>query len=148
MSRLVKFILVVASIAILSGCNQSPLVEDTSLALFPSSLKGYELYSWQENGDWYFTLVTGTNRTKTSAEITSEEDILEDDGWLKITVMGVPELVKVLDRLPSSEQIFWLDGKRLAEVGETSKFVFPPGEVVDQVRQYSEGKGINLEVVH
>jgi len=32
-------------------------------------MKGYELYSWQNGSNWNFTLITGTNRTKSFDEI-------------------------------------------------------------------------------
>ena len=54
----------------------------TSLENLPHSLKGYELYSWEEEGQWYFTLITGTNRTKTLEEITSKEDFISESGWV------------------------------------------------------------------
>lgn len=33
------------------------------------SLKGYELYSWQNGNDWFFSLVVGTNRNKSVKEV-------------------------------------------------------------------------------
>ena len=35
----------------------------------PHSFKGYELYSWQQDNQWNYTLITGTNRDKTVEEI-------------------------------------------------------------------------------
>ena len=32
-------------------------------------MKGYELYSWQDGGQWKFSLLVGTNREKTLEEI-------------------------------------------------------------------------------
>jgi hypothetical protein len=42
--------------------NKLPI---TSIETLPRSFKGYELYSWEEEGQWHFTLITGTDRTKT-----------------------------------------------------------------------------------
>ena len=103
MNRPVKFFLIIAIIAGLAGCTEFPLVTVTPTSPLPPSLKGYELYSWPEGSDWYFTLITGTNRTKTLAEITSQDSIIEEGGWVKITVLGLQELEFVLDRLPRSE---------------------------------------------
>jgi hypothetical protein len=147
MNRPVKFFLIIAIIARLAGCTKFPLVTVTSTSPLPPSLKGYELYSWRDGDNWYFTLITGTNRTKTLAEITSQDSIIEEGGWVKITVIGLQELLVVLDRLPHSEQIFWLNGKRLDHPEEISIFAFPPGEVVEQVRKHSEQRGIKLEIV-
>ncbi|MFC1940340.1 hypothetical protein ACFLXO_06645 [Chloroflexota bacterium] len=46
----------------------------------PHSFKGYELYSWEEDNQWHFTLITGTNRTKTMEEITLKEDFISEAG--------------------------------------------------------------------
>ena len=55
----------------------------------PSSMKGYELYSWPVEDEWHFTLITGTNRLKTVEEITSGEDVIDPEGWVRISVTGV-----------------------------------------------------------
>ena len=55
------------------------LITKLSLAAvdkLPHSVKGYELYSWEENGQWHYTFITGTNRVKTMKEITSGEDFI------------------------------------------------------------------------
>jgi hypothetical protein len=36
-------------------------------------MKGYELYSWQQDGQWVFSLLVGTNREKTLDEIQSPQ---------------------------------------------------------------------------
>jgi len=50
----------------------------------PHSMKGYELYSWLEDGQWHFTLITGTNRNKTVEEIGSREDVISETGWVRV----------------------------------------------------------------
>jgi hypothetical protein len=52
----------------------------TSVEKLPRSFKGYELYSWEEEGQWHFTLITGTNRIKTIEEITSKGDFISETG--------------------------------------------------------------------
>ena len=39
-------------------------------------MKGYELYSWQEGGQWKFSVLIGTNRKKTLDEIKSADVVL------------------------------------------------------------------------
>jgi hypothetical protein len=41
----------------------------SSVSALPGSMKGYELYSWQDKDGWHFTLITGTDRSKTLEEI-------------------------------------------------------------------------------
>ena len=147
MQKLIKVILLIVSIIVMGGCSEtSPTVASTTSPL-PSSVKGYELYSWSEGDDWHFTLITGTNRSKTSAEIASHGVIIDDNGWVKITVFGPQELEVILDRLPRSEQILWLDGTRLEISQESSVITFPPEDIVKQVRQYSHQRGLNLQII-
>src|SRR4030042_198608 len=50
----------------------------------PTSAKGHELYSWQEDSQWPFTLITGTNRNKTLEEIIANVNTVSADGWGQI----------------------------------------------------------------
>lgn len=147
MQKLVKVVLLIVSVAVVASCSEtSPIVSSTTSPL-PSSVKGYELYSWPEGDDWYFTLITGTNRSKTSAEIGSQGEIIDENGWVKITVLGLQELEFVLERLPRSEQILWLDGSRLEIPQESPIIALPPDDIVEQVHQYSNQKGLNLQII-
>ena len=112
----------------------------------PSSVKGYELYSWRAGDGWHFTLITGTNRTKTFDEIVSQENVITESGWVKMTVHGVEALQIVLDSVPESEQIFWLNGK-LVEFSNDPDFIrFPPKAIIEPVLQYSRQQGLNLQI--
>ena len=62
-----------------------------------SSIKGYELYSWKINGHWYYSLLPGTNRTKSYEEITSPGLVKKDASGLKAE----------LQKLPKGEEVFW-----------------------------------------
>ncbi|MES0360567.1 MAG: hypothetical protein ABUK20_06600 [Anaerolineales bacterium] len=147
MQKLVKAVLIIGSIAVMGGCREISPTAGSTTSLLPSSVKGYELYSWSEGDDWYFTLITGTNRSKTSAEIGSRGEIVDENGWVKITVLGLHELESVLDRLPHSEQIFWLDGSRLEFPQESRVIALPPDDLVELVHQYSSHKGLNLQII-
>ena len=62
---------------IIESLKHSGKLTGTSEKL-PHSMKEYELYSWAEDGFWYFTLITGTNRNKTLEETISGTDIPGD----------------------------------------------------------------------
>ena len=47
----------------------------TAIGKIPHSMKGYELYSWPEDSQWHFTLITGTNRDKTLEEVISNANM-------------------------------------------------------------------------
>ena len=113
----------------------------------PHSMKGYELYSWPMEGEWFFTLVTGTNRLKSYEEITSGENVLTEAGWVKITVSGNDAIKAALSRLPAGEQVIWLDGAWLAMVGgERGDLVFPARNIVDDIETHCALLGIELQI--
>lgn len=109
-----------------------------------SSMKGYELYSWQEKGEWHFTLITGTNRIKFIEEIVSDEDIISEVGWIKIHTAGVSEIKAVLTKLQRGENIFWAAG--LMEAVGTSDMVIehPPKPIIDEIEVFADGLGLVL----
>jgi hypothetical protein len=119
------------------------LPADTSV----SAMKGYELYSWSEDDQWHFTLVTGTNRNKTLEEIISREDVISDTGWVRVQVTGVNAIKSVLSELHQGEDIVWLAGPRLEQTppGDIA-FMFPPEHIVDSVKEHTEQVGLNLLV--
>ena len=111
----------------------------------PASLKGYELVSWQTNGDWNFTLVTGTNREKTFDELMSPENQITDDGYVKITVSGVEQIKKVLDLLPAESQVFWGGMDLSGQVPEgTVYFSYPSKKIINELTDFCVQRKIDL----
>jgi streptogramin lyase len=94
------------------------------------SMKGYELYSWQVNGSWYFALLIGTNRIKTLEEIVASSIRLE----------SLEALQAKLDQLHDGEQVFWLADR-------VSGMALPPEEMIDAVAAHCSYLGVNLEIV-
>jgi len=92
------------------------------------SMKGYELYSWQAEGEWRFSLLIGTNREKTLDEI-------QDPA---ITRGGVDGLCTGLAALPTGQAVTWRAGERLE---------FPPDEIIRQVEQICAEAGLELQIV-
>ena len=112
--------------------------------LLPASFKGYELYSWQEAGEWHFTLITGTNRNKTAEEIVSAENIISETGWIKISVVGVAKIKTVLSKLPSGESIFWSESL-MASIGSTDyNMELPPQFIISEIEGCAANLGLEL----
>jgi hypothetical protein len=111
----------------------------------PHSMKGYELYSWSEDGQWHFTLITGTNRVKTIGEITSEEDFISENGWVKIQVVGADAIKDVLSRLPEGESVFWCDELHIWQSTETD-LQLPPEQIADAIEEYAKQCGLDFVV--
>jgi hypothetical protein len=123
------------------------LVTRLSLAAvdrLPASMKGYELYSWEENGQWHFTLITGTNRVKTVEEISSGEDFISETGWVNVHVVGVDAVKDVLCRVPRGESVFWCGGLHIGDTAGRIKLELPPGVVVDVISEYAEQCGLDF----
>ena len=114
----------------------------------PSSMKGYELVSWQAGGEWNFTLITGTNREKSFDELTMAGNEVSSDGYVKLTVTGVDDLLKVLALLPQDEQVIWGGMALEGEVPEGAVyFTYPPDEIIQQVSDFCTSRKIQLITV-
>lgn len=142
MKRTVVCLLVlVLLLSVLSTCRATA---DDPL---PRSMKGYELYSWQEEGQWHFTLITGTNRNKTLAEIVSGENIEAEDGWVSLHVAGVGKIKDILSRVPTGEFVGWSGGQFVLPTEQSvSKLVLPPKDIVDEIKACAEQLGIDFTV--
>jgi hypothetical protein len=131
-----------------AACQPAPVSPLPSIAAsnaLPHSMKGYELYSWQTNGDWNFTLITGTNRIKSIDEITAHEDSVTDDGWVKITVWGIEAIKTVLGQLPTHESIFWAGAPGSGSLQE-SILTLPPQEMIAALQEYCQVLNLELRV--
>jgi hypothetical protein len=109
---------------ILSSCGTRPQTEATPL---PESMKGYELYSWQENGQWSFSLLAGTNRQKTLDEIRSNDTTLAD----------VEALIAMLENVPSGQFVTWSSRESLS---------FPPESVIQKIEKVCQDRGLVLNI--
>jgi hypothetical protein len=108
----------------LSGCAAA--TQSVAIPL-GESMKGYELYSWQDGGQWRFSLLIGTNREKTVEEIKSAGVLLA----------GVDELEAVLAQIPSGQYITWSAKETLS---------FPPENIIEQVKQTCDDQGLILNI--
>ena len=91
------------------------------------SMKGFELYSWQEGSQWKFSLLTGTNRTKTVDEITSTDTVLN----------GLDALLAALQGISPGQTITWSAKESLS---------FPADDILKQVEQICKDQGLNLNI--
>jgi hypothetical protein len=119
--------------ALLVGNMAFPVVAQQVTPSTGPAFKGVELYSWSECTQcaWHFSLLLGTNRMKTLAEIKAPSQ----------TLVGVPQLKEHLSRLPSGEQVFWLGPQRHRELSR------PPAETIADILNFSVERNIVLAVV-
>jgi hypothetical protein len=109
---------------LLPGCGIAPQPAATQLA---ESMKGYELYSWQQGSQWSFSLLVGTNREKTLNEIKSADGIL----------VGMDALKSTLENIAAGQYVTWSLKENLA---------FPPEDIIRQVEQICKDKGLILNI--
>ena len=105
---------------LLSSCSTTA---QPGATLPAESMKGFELYSWQEGDQWKFSLLTGTNHEKTLDEVQSEDAALD----------GVDALRSALEGVSVGQTITWSAKEPLA---------FPPEEIVQQVEQICSDQGL------
>jgi hypothetical protein len=112
----------------------------------PQSAKGYELYSWLQNDQWNYTLITGTNRDKTTEEIVTAGYWVGDDGWVNIHVIGLNAIEQILSLLPAGEFVTWLSGPRSDDPQYAVNFALPPANDVAAIKTYADQHSLNLNV--
>ena len=109
---------------LLSGCRTAVRPAATRAA---ESMKGFELYSWQDGSQWKFSLLAGTNREKTLDEITSTDTVLD----------GVGALRSALEIISPGQTITWSAKDPLS---------FPPDDIIQQVEQICKEQGLILNI--
>ena len=114
---------VVLAVLFLSSCGAS----EPSATPFPESMKGYELYSWQDGSQWRFSILIGTNREKTLDEIKSAA----------VTLSSVEELKSTLEQIPTGQYITWSTRETLS---------FPPEDILKEVEQTCNDEGLILSI--
>jgi len=148
-SALQTSIFIVVVSLIVSACNSSVSTSTPSEIVttpLPHSDKGYELYSWSENNQWHFTLITGTNRVKSLEEIISNENIVTSGG-VRISVQGVDSIQNVLSGLPQHEEIFWVGKQWLKQAQvQADQITLPPQEIIDVVQEHCKQLELELYV--
>jgi hypothetical protein len=118
-----------------------------SIEKLPRSMKGYELYSWSIDNRWHFTLITGTNRNKTTEEIVSGEDTISEAGWVRVSVTGIEEMQSVISKLPEGESLIWLASPRSDQPGAGGiQFSLPPAPDVEALKALAIEKGVEMQV--
>jgi hypothetical protein len=122
MKTIQPFLAVLLLGSLLAGCGAASTLPATP---FVESMKGYELYSWQDGNTWKFSLLVGTNREKSLEEIKSADVVLS----------GVDALEAALQQMPGGQSITWSSKELLS---------FPPHDIIEQVEKVCEDRGLIL----
>jgi len=105
---------------------------------FFHSMKGWELYSWPNGNDWNYSILVGTNRTKSYNEVTTN----------KIIVFGIDSLKMLLDKFPENEYIFWIGKEWLKSCWGSNygNLSLPDNKIINEIKEYCTGKKLVLGV--
>ncbi len=110
-------------------------------------IKGYEIYSWQENSEWNFNLIYGTNRSKICEEI--KEYKFYNEGAVDFKVKGVDALKGLIDKMPQGEFVFWSDGKLVdKQENQCGDLGLPQRSIINEIENFCKRKGVELIVSH
>ncbi len=141
---LMVFSFFVASFHI-TGCSKEGDNEFKTVArinpdtvVFPSSMKGWELYSWPNGKDWNYSILQGTNRLKTYDEVTKN----------KIVVTGIDSLKMLLAKIPENEFITWIgEGWLKSCWGNNYGDLSLPGEkIINEIKAFCAQENLVLTV--
>ena len=124
-----KSVIAVIALAVILACSDSPDRPKAS-AQPKLAFKGYELYSWQSEGEWRFALVPGTNRLKSWSE-------------LKAAAAPEDEVQRAIAKLPRGEQVSWCS-RRVEGDGPAQEE--PPRDRVERLLDVARRSEVNLTV--
>lgn len=110
----------------------------------PAQFKGYELYAWTDAAETWFTLISGTNRSKTPDDVFSAEREIVDEGWVVVTVRGTTAAGALLARIPRDEFVYAVAVRFPS--GPELETIPTPAAVADFLRTTGESLGLNLTV--
>ena len=131
---------------ILCMCSTDPVAEkdnsgriNIDTLTFVHSMKGWELYSWRNTDDWSYSILIGTNRTKSYNEVITN----------KIIITGKDSLKMVLDRFPENEHIHWIGCGWLQRCwggGYVGNLSLPDEDTVNEIKEYCLLRKLDLSV--
>ncbi len=141
---IILFSLISTTFAI-SGCSKGnnnemhpvDLINPDTIS-FNHSMKGWELYSWPNGNDWNYSILVGTNRTKSYSEVTKN----------KIIVFGIDSLKMLLDKFPENEYLFWVGKEWLSTCWGSNygDLALPDNKTINEIKEYCAGKKLVLSI--
>ena len=141
-----SYLLLILSLVYFTSCTEKEVFEkqqvdniDFETLEIPSSMKGWELYSWPNGGDWNYSLLPGTNRLKSLEEVMSNE----------LIVCGKDSLKMLLSRLPEYQYVSWIDREWLETCWNNNDYgtlSLPDALTILEIKVYCSENDIQLSV--
>jgi hypothetical protein len=94
--------------------------------------KGWELYSYRDNGEWRFSLMLGTNRFKFCSEIRNPR-----------AALTLEQLESKLSRIAAREYLSWWAPDDAAFKRDKCDVAYPEPEIVARIRKLSRQLELN-----
>jgi hypothetical protein len=117
----------------------------TSEEKIPTPFKGWELYSFERDGEWHYTLIFGTNRMKWMDELIFEDDTPEENEVYHR--IGTGEIISLLGRLMVDADIFWSTGIGINTATASGvALALPPDDIIEAISHYASEFGLDLHV--
>jgi hypothetical protein len=135
--QLVILVSVILSMFCFTQCSDLKKQEITligQLNLISHSMKGWELYSWPKGKYFYYSLLIGTNRSKTYEEVIAN----------KLQVSGKDSLKLLLNKFPENESLFWFGAAW--SVKNSGSFALPDEKTVNEIKAFCSQKKLTLMV--
>lgn len=115
----------------ITGCQSELDADVIEVPDYPSDVIDWNIYSWQEDGDWVYSIVDRNAGYTTFEEISMDE-------W---KLPGLDYLVEALDHLPDNSELFWseyiIPGTEL-----------PPEELLYEILNYCNAIGVPVVVLN
>ena len=102
------------------------------------SAKGWEMYSWKEKDNWFFSLQKRTDRRKTNEEITEKKTKIE----------GLAALKEELKKLAKRQTVMWNIGAIVGPEKDSNKVSDPSEEMQKEIEKVCDAAGLKLVLDH
>ena len=96
-----------------------------------TAFKGMELYSWQnQNGEWQYAILAGTNRNKTLEEVYA-------------TPLDLQDVKDTIAQMAVGESLFWMN-QAADPSSQMVDLPFPPDVVIQEIKDFALAKQVEL----
>jgi hypothetical protein len=135
------------NMTVINALQQAGKLITPSTDTLPRSMKGYELYSWHQDGQRRFKLITGTNRNKTQEEILANNNTVSPEGWVDIRVIGLDAVKDLLSRIPAGEFVSLLTVPRADATLAGLDFSLPSTDDIANLKAAAVTAGLEFTAI-
>jgi hypothetical protein len=121
---------------------KSKYVEERQV--LPHSMKGFEMYSWNQDGHWFFSILPGTNRNKSLQEIQQNKYIASCSSSME----NMEEVERLVKLVPANDPVMWMGSLHASAISDHQiRLAYPPTAIINAVKKVFAEQGRKLEVI-